>query len=88
MNAWMKRATNSENLGARIMWNGVLNEKIWALEAWRAKMVFLEGSGVILEFFEWLEGLGAKDRGSCEFWGFFRDFVEFWEGLEWFRTYL
>jgi hypothetical protein len=45
-------------------------------------MVFLEGSGVILEFFEWLEGLGAKDRGSCEFWGFFRDFVEFWEGLE------
>jgi hypothetical protein len=49
-------------------------------------MVSSGGSGVILEFFEWLEGLGAKYRGSCKIWGFFRDFWEFLERLEWFRT--
>jgi hypothetical protein len=38
---------------------------------WAGKMVFLGYSGVILDFSEWLEGLGTKDRGSCEFWGFF-----------------
>jgi hypothetical protein len=51
-----------------------LVQKIWALEAFRGKMVFSGGSGVIQEFLEWLEGLGAKDRGSCEFWRFFGDF--------------
>jgi hypothetical protein len=41
-------------------------------------MVCLEGSGAILEFLEWLEGLGAKYRGSCNVWGFSGIFVEFW----------
>jgi hypothetical protein len=41
-------------------------------------MVFLGGSGAILEFLEWLEGLRAKERGSCEICRFFRDFCEIW----------
>jgi hypothetical protein len=51
---------NSENLGARMVENGALNQKIWAPEAF---------------------------RGSCEVWGFFRDFGGFLECLERFRTY-
>jgi hypothetical protein len=57
---------NSENLGARITENGALDRKIWALEAFRGKTVF---SGVFWGFsliLEWLDDLGAKDRGSCE----------------------
>jgi hypothetical protein len=38
------------------------------------KTVFLRGSGALLEFLEWLAGLGAKDRGCCKFLGFFRNF--------------
>jgi hypothetical protein len=68
---------NSKNLGARMMENRAWNQNIWALEAFRGKMVFLGGSGAILEFLEWLEGLGVKDRGSCEIWEFFRDFCGF-----------
>jgi hypothetical protein len=70
---------NSENLGVRIRENGALDQKIWALEAFRGKMVFLGGFGAILDFFEWLESLGTKYRGSGEIWGFL-------ECLEWFRT--
>jgi hypothetical protein len=66
---------NSENLGTRIVENEAWNQKIWALEAFWGEMVFLGGSGAILKFLEWLEGLGAKDRGSCKFLGFFRDFL-------------
>jgi hypothetical protein len=44
---------------------------LWKLLGGGGKMVFLGYSRVILEFLEWLEGLGTKDRGSCEFWGFF-----------------
>jgi hypothetical protein len=33
MNARIERAMNSENLGARIVWNKVLDQKIWALDA-------------------------------------------------------
>jgi hypothetical protein len=33
MNARIERAMNSENLGARIMGNGALDQKILALEA-------------------------------------------------------
>jgi hypothetical protein len=51
-----------------------MDQKIWALEAFRGKMVILGGSGVIREFFEWLEGLGAKDRLSCKIWGFLWNF--------------
>jgi hypothetical protein len=50
-------------------------------------MVFSGGSGVILEFLEWLEGFGAKDKGSCGVWEIFRDFCGILEGLHWFRTY-
>jgi hypothetical protein len=39
---------NSENLGARITENGALDREIWALEAFRGKMIF---SGVFLGFF-------------------------------------
>jgi hypothetical protein len=44
MNARMERAMNFENLGARITENGVLDRKIWALEAFKGKMVFLGGA--------------------------------------------
>jgi hypothetical protein len=87
MNARIERAMNSENLGTRIAESEALNQKIWALEAFRGKTVFLGGPWVILEFLKWLEGLGAKDRGSCEVWGFFRDFGGFLKCLERFRTY-
>jgi hypothetical protein len=36
-----------------------------ALVAFKGKMVFLGGSGVVLEFLEWLEGLWHKRQGSC-----------------------
>jgi hypothetical protein len=45
---------NSENLGARITQNEDWNQKIWALEAFRGKTVFLGGFGAILEFLEYL----------------------------------
>jgi hypothetical protein len=68
MNARIERPMNSENLGARIMQNGALDQDIWALEAFRGKIVFLGGSGAILDCLEWLKGLDAKDRGCCEVW--------------------
>jgi hypothetical protein len=48
-------------------------------------MVVSGGSGVILEFLEWLEGLWQKRQGSCGMWKNLGDFCGF---LEWFRTYL
>jgi hypothetical protein len=83
-NARIERSINSENLGTTIAENGSWNQKIWTLEAFRGKTIFLGGVGAILEFLKWLEGLGAKERGSYEFWGFFRDLSEFLEGLKWF----
>jgi hypothetical protein len=68
---------NFENLGIGIVENRAFDEKIWALKDFRGKMVFLGGSGVILEFLEWLEDLSDKGSGSCKIWGFFKDFVEF-----------
>jgi hypothetical protein len=56
--------------------------------SFRGKIVFSEGSGLILKFLEWLEGLWHKRRGSCGIWDFFGDFCGVLEGLEWFRTYL
>jgi hypothetical protein len=88
MNAWIERVMNFENLGARILANGACNQKIWALEAFRGKTVFLGVSRAIMDFLEWLEGLGAKDRGSCEFCGFSGFFCGILEGLAWFRTYM
>jgi hypothetical protein len=56
--------------------------------SFQGQTVFLGGSGEILEFLEWLEGLGAKYKGSCKIWEFFKDFCGFFECLEWFRTYV
>jgi hypothetical protein len=67
---------NSENLGARIMENGAWNQKIWALEAFRGKMVSLGGSGAILEFFEQLEGFAQKTRALANFGDFSGIFVK------------
>jgi hypothetical protein len=78
MNERIERAMNSENLGAGITENGNLDHRILALEACRGKMVFSGGFGLILGFLEWLEGFGAKDRGSCGVWEFARDFCGFW----------
>jgi hypothetical protein len=44
--------------------------KIWALEAFQGKMVFLGGIWGFLKFWEWLEGLGAKDRALDKCWNF------------------
>jgi hypothetical protein len=41
MNAIIERSVNSENLGARITENGALDQKIWALEVLKGKMVIL-----------------------------------------------
>jgi hypothetical protein len=50
------------------------------------KMVFSRGAGVFVEFFEWLEGFGAKGHGLLESFEIFGDLGGFLEGLEWFRT--
>jgi hypothetical protein len=50
MNARIERAMNSDNLGTRIMESGAWNQKIWALEPFKSKMVLLGDSGAILEF--------------------------------------
>jgi hypothetical protein len=52
MSARIERGMNSENLGGRIMRNGALDQKIWALEAFKGKMIFSGGSRVILEYLE------------------------------------
>jgi hypothetical protein len=88
VNAGIERAMNSENLGARITRNRALDQKIWALEACRGKTIFARGSGVVLKFLEWLEGLWHKRQGSCGIWEFFADFCRFLECLEWFSAYL
>jgi hypothetical protein len=75
MNTRIERAMNSENLGTRITENGALDQKIWGLEAFGGGMVFSRGSGVIMDFLEWLEGFGAKDRGSCIAWDFLGEFL-------------
>jgi hypothetical protein len=61
--------------------------KYMGFGSFAGKTVFSEGYVAILEFFEWLEGLGAKDRSSYKVWWFFRGFCGIFEGLEWFRTY-
>jgi hypothetical protein len=42
MNARIERVMNSENLGARIMWNGALDQKIWLWKLSRVKWYFQE----------------------------------------------
>jgi hypothetical protein len=78
MNVGKEGMLNCENLGARIMGNRALDQKIWGLEAFRGKTLFLGGSGPILEFLECLESLGAKDRAHANFGKFSGISVEFW----------
>jgi hypothetical protein len=68
---------NFENLGTRIAENGAWNQKICSLEAFRGKTIFLEGSRAILEFLEWLEGLGTKNRAHANFGDFSGTLVNF-----------
>jgi hypothetical protein len=52
---------NYENLDARSMENEALDRMIWALEAFKGKMVLSGGSRGYLCNFEWLESIGAKE---------------------------
>jgi hypothetical protein len=75
MNACIESAMNYENLGARITENRALDQKIWALEAFRAKQSFYEVLGQFWNFWsDW--------RVLALFTGTLAKF------LEWFRTYL
>jgi hypothetical protein len=78
MNTRIERVMNSKNLGARIMQNGDLDQKIWALGACRGKMVISVGFGVTPQFLKWLEGLGTKYR---IFPGILVGFWSVWSGL-------
>jgi hypothetical protein len=78
---------NYENLGARIAENGAWNQKIWALEAFRGKMVFSRRFKGNFGFFGVVGGSWHKRQGLLQNWGFFRDFCGILEGLNWFRTY-
>jgi hypothetical protein len=49
-----------------------------ALEAFRGKTVFSRGSGVALEFLEWLEGLWHKDSALAKFGDLLGILVDFW----------
>jgi hypothetical protein len=69
---------NSENFDVRIMWNGALDKKIWALEACRGKTVFSGGSGVVLEFLSGWRVFGTKDSALAEFGKILGIFVDFW----------
>jgi hypothetical protein len=74
MNLEDERESDSENFGARIAKIGVTVMKIWTLKVLGAKWSFHEGSGIFLKFWEWLEGLGTKDRALAKcrnFWGIF-----------------
>jgi hypothetical protein len=53
MNPRIERVMNSENLGARIVQNGALDQNIWALVASRAKRSFLK---VMWQFWNFLSG--------------------------------
>jgi hypothetical protein len=54
---------NSENLGTRIMENGALDQKIWALKAFRGKTVFLGCSRGYLWNFGVVGGFWHKRQG-------------------------
>jgi hypothetical protein len=50
MSAKIEGMMNSNNLGERIMENGVLDMKIWAFEALGVKQTFQKVLGAYLEF--------------------------------------
>jgi hypothetical protein len=69
---------NSENLGVRITKNGALDQKLWALEAFRGKTVFrrLWGNSRI---FRVVEGSWRENTGALAKFGNFQEiFVDFW----------
>jgi hypothetical protein len=81
---------NSQNLGARITKNGALDQKIWALEAFRVKRSYQECSRVILEFWSGWRALTQKTRPLAKFENFsviFVDFCSVWSGLVPFCNY-
>jgi hypothetical protein len=75
MNAYDERGSDSENFGTKITEIGVAVAKIWNLEAFRGKMVFSGGLWIFLKFWEWLEGLGTKDRALAKCGNFLGIFV-------------
>jgi hypothetical protein len=79
---------NSKNLGARIMGNGALDRKIWALKALKGGTIISGGSRGICAILSGWRALAWKNRGSCGVWEFFGDFGGFLELLRWFRSYL
>jgi hypothetical protein len=72
---WLNLVCSAHTEVSRITENRAWNQKIWALEAFRGKIIFLGGFGVIQEFLEWLEGLDAIYRGLAKF-GYFCRFLE------------
>jgi hypothetical protein len=70
---------NSENLGARGMKNGALDRKIWALEAFNGKTIFLGDSrGDSRIFWSCWRVFTQKTGAFVEFWEFLGIFVDFW----------
>jgi hypothetical protein len=66
---------NSENLGARNTENGALDQKIWALEALRGKIVFVGVFWFFLKFWSGWRVLAQKTGALAKF-GIF--LVNFW----------
>jgi hypothetical protein len=75
MNARIERAMNFQNLGARIMRNEALDQKIWALEACRGKMVFIGGSCGSSGIFGVVGGSLAQKTGLLWNLGIFQGFL-------------
>jgi hypothetical protein len=78
MNAGMERAMNSENLGARIMENGALYQKIWALKVLGAKQSFQEVLGHFLNVQSSWRAFVTKTGAYAKFGEFLEILVEFW----------
>jgi hypothetical protein len=72
---------NFENFGTRSMENGVVDRKIWALEALKGRTVISGGSGGICGILSGWRALVRKNRGSCEVLEFLGDFWSIWSGL-------
>jgi hypothetical protein len=82
MNARIERMVNAMNLSVRITVNRALDQKIWAMKAFRGKTVF---SGVFwgfLEFWSGWRGLAQNTGASAKFGNFLGIFGEFSGCLE------
>jgi hypothetical protein len=70
---------NSENLGTRITENRALDRKIWALEAFRGKIVFSGAFwGFFLEFWSGSMVFPQKTGALVKFENFYGFLVNFW----------